>query len=295
MNRPTRGRGGHTGDVLRRLLLLLLGALVLASCRLDVTVEVIVEPDGTGTVTVVAIADEGLVGQVDGLADALVFDDVERGGWEVDGPVATDDGGLQATFSHRFSSAQELANILNSIGPPVASMQVGRTTEDEQTTNAVRGLLVLEDGFAAFTDDDLTAAVGGLPFGDRFAATGLSPDEAMSFTLRISMPGEVISATGVEVEPQVFEWTAPLDGTQVEVAASTVQRPPEGGAWAGPLATAALVALVVWLVLSGAFIAFVLIARARRARRRRARRPPPSGGRAPSDRPARQGSARPGR
>lgn len=279
----------------RRLLLLVLGALILASCRLDVEVEVMIEPDGTGTVTVVALADEGLVGQIDGLADALVFDDVVRGGWEIDGPTSTDDGGLRAVFSHRFSSAQELANLLNSIGPPLSSMQAGRTTEDEQTTNAVRGTLVLEGGFEAFTDADLTAAVGGLPFGDRFAAMGLTPDEAMSFTLRITMPGEVISATGVEVEPQVFEWVAPLDGGQVEVAASTVQRPPEGGAWAGPLATAALVALVVWLVLSGSFIAFVLIARARRARRRRGRRPPAGGGRAPSDQHGHPGPARPDR
>lgn len=270
--------------MLRRLVLLLLGALVLVSCRLDVEVEVIIEPDGTGTVTVTAVADEGLVGQVDGLAEALVFDDAIRGGWEVEGPVPTDEGaGLRATFSHRFSSAQELANILNSIGPPLRSMQAGRTTEGEQTTNAVRGTLLLDGGFEAFTDDDLTAAVGGLPFGDRFAATGLTPEEAMSFTLRVTMPGEVISATGVEIEPQVFEWTAPLDGSQLEVAASTVQRPPEGGAWAGPLATAALVALIVWLVLSGSFIVFVLIARARRARRRRRRRPPAGGGRAPSD------------
>lgn len=281
--------------MLQRLLLLVLGALVLASCRLDVEVDVVIEPDGTGTVTVTAVADEVLVGQIDGLAESLVFDDVVRGGWEIDGPTSTEDGGLRAIFSHRFSSAQELANLLNSIGPPLGSMQAGRTTEDEQTTNAVRGTLVLEGGFEAFTDQDLTAAVGGLPFGDRFAAMGLSPDEAMSFRLRIAMPGEVISATGVEVAPQVFEWVAPLDGSQVEVAASTVQRPPEGGAWAGPLATAALVALVVWLVLSGSFIAFVLIARARRARRRRGRRPPATGGRAPSDLRGHPGPARPDR
>lgn len=277
--------------MLRRLLLLLLGALALASCRLDITVDVVIEPDGTGTVTVVAVADEGLITQIDDLADALVFDDAVRNGWRVDGPSPTEGGGLQATLTQGFSSAQELANLLNSIGPPLASMQVGRTTEEEQTTNAVRGVLVLVDGFEAFSDEDLTAAVGGLPFGDRFAATGADPSEAMSFTLRIAMPGEVISATGVEIEPQVFEWVAPLDGSQVEVAASTVQRPPEGGAWAGPLATASLVALIVWLVLSVSFITFVLIARSRRARRRRGRRPPGAGGRAPSDRPGRPPSA----
>ncbi|QRN81503.1 MAG: hypothetical protein JK586_08935, partial [Nocardiopsis sp. BM-2018] len=52
-------------------------------------VDVVIEPDGTGVVTVEAIADAGLTGQVDGLADALVFDDVVDAGWELDGPTTT--------------------------------------------------------------------------------------------------------------------------------------------------------------------------------------------------------------
>lgn len=260
------------GDVLQRALLIVVGALVLVSCRLDVAVDVAIEPDGTGVVTVVAEADSALVDQVDGLADVLVFDDATDAGWTLDGPTATDEGGLVATFTHPFSSAQELANVLNSIGPPLQDMQAGRVTEGEQTSNAVQGSLVLPDGFASYADADLIEAVGGLPFEDRFAATGATPAESMSFVLRVTMPGEVISATGNEVEPQVFEWVAPLDGTEMAVAASTVQRPPEGGTWAGPLATGALVTLVVWVILSVTFIVFVLIARRNRAKRRRQRR-----------------------
>jgi hypothetical protein len=264
--------------VLRRTLLIVVGALALAlitaGCRLEVAVSVVMDPDGTGTVTVVAVADPELVSQVDDLADALVFDDAEEGGWTVDGPTETSDGGLTATFSHPFSSAQELANVLNSIGPPYADMLTGRVTEGEQTANEIRGTLVLPDGFASFADADLVEAVGGLPFADRFEAMGASPEESMSFALAVNLPGEVITTTGVETTPNVFEWEAPLDGSSVEVVASTVQRPPEGGAWAGPLATAALVALVVWVVLSTVFIVYVLIARRNRAKRRRRRRPP---------------------
>jgi hypothetical protein len=264
--------------VLRRTLLIVSGVLTLAlltaGCQLEVAVSVVMDPDGTGTVTVVAVADPELVAQVDDLADALVFDDAEEGGWTIDGPTETSDGGLVATFTHPFSSAQELANVLNSIGPPYTDMLAGRVTEGEQTANEIRGTLVLPDGFASFADADLVEAVGGLPFADRFDATGVTPEEAMSFTLAVNLPGEVITTTGVETMPNVFEWEAPLDGSSVEVVASTVQRPPEGGAWAGPLATAALVALVVWVVLSTIFIVYVLIARRNRAKRRRRRRPP---------------------
>ncbi|TVR27473.1 MAG: hypothetical protein EA389_02860 [Ilumatobacter sp.] len=266
---------GQDGGVFSRVVILLLGALALVSCRLDVDVSVVMEPDGTGMVTVVAEADAGLVGQVENLAAELVFDDVAEGGWTIDGPTPTDEGGLVATFTHPFQSAQELANVLNSIGPPLSDVLAGRVTEGEQTANEVRAVLVLPDGFESFADADLIEAAGGLPFADRFAETGATPPDAMSFTLRLALPGEVISSTGAEVQPEVFEWEAPLDGSSLEVAASTVQRPPEGGAWAGPLATAALVALAVWVVLSGAFIVFVLIARRKRAEQRRRRRRPP--------------------
>ena len=47
-----------------RLVLAALCALALTACHLDVTVDVAMQPDGTGTVTVVAIADPELVSQV---------------------------------------------------------------------------------------------------------------------------------------------------------------------------------------------------------------------------------------
>jgi hypothetical protein len=91
----------------------------------------------------------------------------------------------------------------------------------------------------------------------------------MSVTFRVKLPGELVSTTGAEVDPDVFQWSAPLDGSSVSVTTQTVQRPAEGGTWAGPVATAALIALIVWIVLAVGFIAFVLGARAKRAQNRR--------------------------
>lgn len=262
--------------MLRRYLALVACALVLVGCRLDVDVSVVIEADGTGTVTVYAVADADLANQVPGLLDALVFDDAERAGWVVDGPSATADGGIEVTLVHEISGPQELTNVLDSLGPPFVDMRAGRTTQDDQTSNAVDGALRLPDGFNSFADADLITAVGGLPFEQQFAEVGTTPAESMSFTLRVQLPGEILSSTGMEVEPGVFEWQAPLDGSTSGVALVTVQRPAEGGAWAGPLATAALIALVVWVAFSVSFLTFVVIARRRRARRRhpRSSRPP---------------------
>ena len=273
---PDRGVGlRRLHVVIRRLLLLVVCVLALSACRLDVTVDVAIEPDGTGTVTMTAVADAELVEQVPDLVDDLRLDDAVENGWTVGEPTPTDDGGLELVLTHDVSSAEELANVLNSIGPPLTRMAAARTTdpETEQTTNAINGVMQLPDGFASFADTDLIATVGGVPFEEQIAASGLSPAEAMSFTYRVSLPGELVSAEeGTEVGDGAIEWQAPLDGSETNLYVQTVQIPAGGGtAWAGPLATISLVLLVVWVVLATAFIAFVAVARRKKARRREAR------------------------
>lgn len=253
----------------RRLAFIIVSLLALTACRLDVTVSVDMQPDGTGIVTLVAIADDELVQQVPDLVDDLRLDDAIENGWAVDGPNAAEGGGLSITLTHEFHSAKELANVMTSIGPPLTQMAAARTPLDGQTTNAINGNLVLENGFETFADADLVQAVGGLPFGAEITASGLTPAEAMSFTLRVALPGELISAEyGAEVDDGVIEFRAPLDGTTVNLYTATVQRPAsEASNWAGPLSTAALIALIAWVIVSAAFIIFVVVAR--RAKRRR--------------------------
>lgn len=256
--------------MIRRLALVLVSLLALSSCTLDVLVSVEMQPDGTGVVTVVATADGELVQQVPDLVDDLRLDDAIANGWVVDGPIAAQAGGLTITLTHDFHSAEELANVLTSVGPPLTQMAAVRTVVDDQTTNAINGELVLANGFETFADADLLQAVGGLPFGTEIGASGLTPAEAMSFTLRVALPGELISAeTGTETDGGVIEWKAPLDGSSVNLYTATVQRPAGAATnWAGPLSTAALIALIVWLVVAAVFIGFVVIARRSKRRRR---------------------------
>ena len=264
------GAAGNMGAVLRRVLLLVVGALALSACRVDVVVDVDVGPDGTGTVTVTAVADADVVAQVPGLAESLALDDAVAAGWTVDGPTATEDGGLRVALTHPVTSPEELANLLASLGPPFTQMAAARTTVDEQTTNAVQGSLVLPDGFASFADADLVAAVGGVPFADQLAAAGATPAGNMSVTLRASLPGELVATTGEPADGGGYEWIAPLDGSTLDVRHETVQRPAGADdSWARPLANVALLALVAWIVASVLFIAWVVVQRRRRAARRR--------------------------
>lgn len=260
---------------MKRLLIVVVCALALGACRLDISVSVEMQPDGTGTVSVTAVADQELLAQVPDVLDQLEFDDAVANGWTVGEPVVDADGNATLELAHPFSSAAELANLLNSIGPPLSGFQTARTPgsgdAEGQVSNAVVGELALTDGFASFADSELTAALGGLPFGDLIEAAQVTPDEAMSVTLRVDLPGEVVAApSGREVAPGVVEWQPPLDGSTTAVDYQTVQRPAgAGNAWAGPLSTVALIALIAWVVVAAAFITFVVVARRNRQRRRR--------------------------
>lgn len=248
--------------------------ILLSACRLDVVVEVAMEPDGTGVVTLSATADAELVEQVPDLIDDLRLDDAVDNGWEIDGPTLTEDGGAEVVLTHPFASAAELANVLTSIGPPLTQMAAARTEgADGQIVNGINGVLTLPDGYASFSDAELTAAIGGLPFGPEIEASGVPIDEAFSFTYRVALPGELESAeTGTDVGDGVVEWVAPLDGSTVDLYIATVQRPAgEGSTWAAPVATLAFVGLVAWVVLAGGFIAFVALARRNKRRRREQR------------------------
>jgi hypothetical protein len=276
-----------------RCLALVACVVVFASCRVDVAVDMAMEPDGTGTITVVATADADIVSAVPTIADELALDDVVAAGWIVEGPTATPDGGLTITITHPFTSAEDATNLLNSVGPPFNQMSVSRATVNSTTTTKLGGLLGLSNGFAAFADDDLVTAVGSLPFAEQIEASGATPESSLDITIRASLPGVIVTdetngkvggaprgqaggtASGT-ASGTAIDWVVPLDGSISELRGVSEQAPANNAWWARPLSIASLVALVGWVVFMVVFIGYVTWARSQRARRYR-RRPRPAG------------------
>jgi hypothetical protein len=266
---PARG-GGIIGAIVRRfrfLFVLVLGAAALSACRLDVTVDIDMRADGTGEVMVVATVDADVVAQMPGLAGSLVLDDASAAGWVVEGPTATDGGGLTVTLRHPFASAAEAAVLVNSLGPPFQGITLDRAATEDEITTTLTGSLVVANGFDSFGDANLVAAAGATPFRAQLDAAGATPQENMSVELTLTTPGEIEG--GDRVDGGV-RWTAPLDGSSRELSATAVLGGDSGSSWAGPVATGALVLLAVWLV-GGAFLG----SRVWSAQRRRKRRRPP--------------------
>lgn len=258
---------------LRRIVMVLVGVLTLAGCQLDVTVDVVVDPDGTGRVTVVAEADAELVEQVPTIAEDLILDDFVEAGWTVDGPTPTPSGGLILTLTHAFEGKDEATNLLLSLGPPFNDPQLSRGQNGDVATNTFQSNLGLPQGFATFADTELISAVGDVPFAEQFEQNGVDPSNSMSAVLTLTLPGELIEAetNATVLDDGRLQWTSPTDGSILEASARSEQAPSAGGVWARPVSTAALIALIAWIGFMTLFIGYVAFARWRRARRYRRR------------------------
>lgn len=234
---------------------------------MEIGLDIDVEPDGTGTITLEIVVDAEVVARVPTVAEELVLDDVIAAGWEVDGPTATDDGGLRLVLTHTFESDREATNLLRSLGGPFKDMEMQRTTNGDEVTTQVGGRIGLTEGFATFADDELIEVVGGFPFADEIAESGATPSESIAVVVRADLPGEVIDeATNADDRDDgVLVWNVPTDGSVLQWLGAARQAPEEGAPWARPVAIAALVALIAWLVFMTGLIVLVVVARWRRA------------------------------
>lgn len=260
---------------LRRLLAVLAAAVTLAACRVDAVVNLTVNTDGTGVVSITASADADVVEQAPGLADDLRFDDAKAAGWVVDGPTATAGGGLTVTLRHNFTTAEQATALLASVSGadgPLHAVTVQRSVTDDAVTTGLSGTLSVANGIDAFADPDLLAAIGGSPYAKRLAAAGLGPNDVVTFTFTAAMPGDVTSTASTAVSSGSAQppltWSMPLDGSVIDLA--TTARLSRTNAW-NTVSTVALGALIVWCVAAVGFIAYV--AKARRSRATRRRRP----------------------
>jgi hypothetical protein len=254
-----------------KALLIAVGALLLSGCRVDVSVDVLMNENGSGVVTVAATADADVVTRAPGLAADLRFDDLIAAGWAVDGPTETAAGGLTVVLKHPFvtpGQATALIASLNGSDGPFRSVDFNRIAGKRAITYTVTGSARI-DSLQAFTDPDLLAAVGATPYLDDIAAAGVAPGDAVGLTFSLHLPGTVTASTATPAEDGSVAWTVAVDGVPVDFATTSSKSLERGGAW--PLVSSgALVALIAWGVLS--VLVIIGVARRQRRHQRRHRR-----------------------
>ena len=132
--------------------MLVLLVVVLGACRVDGSVTVRVEEDGSGTVVArVRLDAEAVQAATSGgaaLADAVRLDDLEAGGWRSTGWRERKDGGASLTVSKPFARAEDAGAVVAELsGPdgPVRDVEVTREASTFRTEWSFSGVADLEE------------------------------------------------------------------------------------------------------------------------------------------------------
>lgn len=195
--------------------------LALSGCSLDLALDVDLEPDGGGRVAVALAADrEALASVAEAGGDPLTLlaaagDELAAEGWTVTDTTAPDgtrrvELAVSADDAEALSAqATRLADALSA--PEVALLDpLSVTLTDDRIL--VSGGASLEPG-PAVTDYGLTGAE---------AVRLVEQADALGYTVRITLPAEVLTSDATLVEGSTLEWTVE-PGQRVPITADGVR------------------------------------------------------------------------
>jgi FMN phosphatase YigB (HAD superfamily) len=233
-----------------RVHVLLLGIIILlaSACRVDTTVDIVVDENGSGTVTVLVVADAAAVAQVPDLPDELEFSDLTDAGWVVDGPNLDVSGSMTISARKRFTTADDLPAVLAEIaGEDVVFQDI--TLETSHTFDRI-GL------GPAKTNYQLSGTLDPGPelsdFADAFLPVSISlPQQATDLDadllVRVRLPETESSTTG-EATGEAIEFRAEFGAEPIELDASSSAEDILPRVWA-------IVALLALLMFAGVLLA----------------------------------------
>jgi hypothetical protein len=241
--------------------------LFLSSCRVDQTISLEVNRNGTGKVIVTAIADKAILDAAPELAADIRTDDLVTAGWKVDGPTPTEEGGLRLEISRSFQDPTEATLILGQVNGPRGPLQevvLTRTGKDSNSVWTLAGRLEVNGGLQAFIDDTAFELLGAAPYAADIEEAGLDLGAAVGLNFTVSLPGNVKSTTGVQNDGTI-SWLVPMDGSRVDIATSSTNVDVVSSV-AGVGRVLLLAILVLWIVGMAVLLLLVLNAKQRRTR-----------------------------
>lgn len=181
-----------------------------------------VAEDGSGTVQVAVSLDPDATSRVPGLASELRLDDLESAGWAVTGPAIEDDGLTWIRASKPFATPAQASVVLAEVAGvdgPLRDFTLRREQSFARTEISVAGSIDLTRGLEAFTDEQLAAALGGLPLGTTIeeieAEVGAPIDETFSMAFSVDLPGQLTDSNAPEEAGSRAIWSPRLGEAEV--------------------------------------------------------------------------------
>ncbi len=244
-----------------------IAVVALSACRVDSTISLKVNPNGSGSVTAVITADKELVTKTESLKSDLRTDDLKSAGWKIGKLLPTADGGLSLTIEHPFRTPAEATEVLAQINGsrgPLQQVLVARSGKETKSTWKISGKLEVNGGLSAFADDATIKLLGDAPYAAELAASGLDLGKAVGITFEAALPGKVDTTTGLQ-EAGVITWRVPMDGSSTDIA-TTSTNVAVGSSVARVGRVVILALLVLWISATLILLLLVMGARGRRSR-----------------------------
>jgi hypothetical protein len=209
--------------VTRLALAIIVGAIVLSSCRVDGTVQLKMNRNGSGDVTVTVVADKALVAAEPGVLTDFRSEDLIKAGWSISGPETRDDGSAQVIVTKPFRNPGEATNILSQINGakgPLKNVVISRAGKDTNSTFTLTGQVDSDGGLEAFVDDGTLALLGDAPYSANVAGTGTDLGDVVGMNFEAILPGNIEETTGLERDG-VITWRVAMDGAPTDLSTVT--------------------------------------------------------------------------
>ncbi len=171
--------------------------LLAAGCQVKTEVNIAVDSNGTGEVTVAIGLDADAVNAVGDLSTAVRTKDLQARGWAVDAPVKETDGFTWIRARHPFADigqANAALSEITGVRGAFRDFQLRRHTSFGATETAFSGTVDFSKGLDSFADSALTRAAGTTSLSQELGVpVGPALDKAFSIQVRVRLPGSVHS------------------------------------------------------------------------------------------------------
>ncbi len=181
--------------------------LVAAGCKVDTTVSITVNHDGSGVVTVTAVLDAEAVKTVESgggkLEDRIRLSDLTASGWTVHPWLRAADGSAQIVLSKPFASPAQFAQVMQEVSGKVGPLRDLTLTRD-------RGLLSTH--YEVTGDLDLTKLETGV-LTDPEVVAQLTNQQVDVASLDQSLIAEIRDSLDLHVEVHLPDGSTTVSGT----------------------------------------------------------------------------------
>lgn len=252
-------------------------ALLGAACRVDATVDIRVEPDGSGEVALEVVADRAAVALVPDAPGGLLLADLQEAGWTLEGPAVEGGGALTLKASKRFERPQALGGVLGEIAGRNLILERFKISREYSFEVFEFGPARTNYSLSGRVNPDFDIERLGGEFEGGLPRLGRQVEEiaeafegefadALGLTVTVRLPATLVETTGESID-DVLTWSVNYGDPAVEVEASSVSEDILVRVWT----IVAFVAGILLVLVLGAYLASFLLAKWRvpKGRRRR--------------------------